>query len=211
MNTADYLKKYISLIDFLADTCGTGCEVVLHDVSSPDFSIIAIRNPLSGNSIGVPLSGLSVNFHDAVYENRKFVANYIEQIEGKQYLSSAFFIRKDSELIGVICVNKDLTSIKECSLAINSILSQYNLAFQDSDENDHNDNPVVTLLNDMISDAINDAGVPPARMSLNEKVRLVHKLSASGVLMIDGAISEIAARLSISEPTVYRYLNRRVS
>lgn len=214
MNTNDYLKQYVPLVDFIADICGPACEVVLHDVSVPEYSIVAIRNPLTGN-IGVPLTGLTVDFTDpAVYEGRKFLTNYVEQVGDKRYLSSSYFIKKDGDLAGVLSINKDLTPIDECWLAAHGILAQYNMQMPKDEETGQppsDTSPVVTLLHNMISNAINETGVPPTRMSLNEKVRLVHKLSDSGVLMIDGAISEIASRLGISEPTVYRYLNRRIN
>lgn len=212
MSTTDYLKQYIPLVDFLGELCGPGCEIALHDVSSPDYSIIAIRNPLTGNMIGCPLSGLSIDFSDkSVYEGRKYITNYIEELMGKRFLSSVFFIKVEGELVGVLSINKDLSPIEEGRLAVKGILSHYNLHMSDETGQNGDSNPVVELLHNMISQAIYDMGVPPARMSLNEKVRLVHKLSTSGVLMIDGAITEIATQLNISEPTVYRYLNRRIN
>ena len=47
-------------------------------------------------------------------------------------------------------------------------------------------------------------------MSLQEKVRIVHKLNDEGLLNVKGAVTEIAEQLSVSIPTVYRYLNKEV-
>ena len=45
-------------------------------------------------------------------------------------------------------------------------------------------------------------------MSMQEKIRVVHKLDADGILMMKGAVAEIADQLSVSVPTIYRYLNK---
>ena len=45
-------------------------------------------------------------------------------------------------------------------------------------------------------------------MTVQEKVEVVHRLSESGIMNMKGAVSEIAAQLCVSVPTVYRYMNR---
>ena len=51
-------------------------------------------------------------------------------------------------------------------------------------------------------------GALPARLSLQEKVKIVHHLQDAGILRMKGAIPEIAKQLGVSVPTVYRYLNK---
>lgn len=55
---------------------------------------------------------------------------------------------------------------------------------------------------------ISESGILPTRLSREEKVRIVHKLNEEGLLNVKGAVAEIAERLSVSVPTVYRYLNK---
>ena len=43
-DTNSKLQKYIPLVDFFAAVLGKNSEVVLHDLTDPDHSIIAIRN-----------------------------------------------------------------------------------------------------------------------------------------------------------------------
>ena len=48
-----YLKKYIPLVDFLAEVFGDDAEVVLQDVSDFNNSVISIRNNhISGRKLG---------------------------------------------------------------------------------------------------------------------------------------------------------------
>jgi len=39
-----YIEPFLPLVDALAETFGKNCEVVLHDFSKPDQSIIKIAN-----------------------------------------------------------------------------------------------------------------------------------------------------------------------
>lgn len=72
------------------------------------------------------------------------------------------------------------------------------------------DSPISGLLHDRIAEVVAQTGVAPARMSMQEKVAVVHKLNEGGVLLMKGAVSEIARQLKVSEPTVYRYIKMQV-
>ena len=59
-----------------------------------------------------------------------------------------------------------------------------------------------------MAEIISREGTASAHMSMQEKIRVVHKLDADGILMMKGAVAEIADQLSVSVPTIYRYLNK---
>jgi len=65
------------------------------------------------------------------------------------------------------------------------------------------------MLQNMVSRTIADFGLVPEHMSMKDKVAIVHRLQEQGVMKMKGAVTEIAAQLNISEPTVYRYMNKR--
>lgn len=66
------------------------------------------------------------------------------------------------------------------------------------------------MLNSRIEEIVHANGIDPARMSAQERARIVHRLSEEGLLNVKGAVACIAAQLSVSVPTVYRYLNKKV-
>ena len=72
------------------------------------------------------------------------------------------------------------------------------------------DTQMVNLLQNRVAQVIAESGVATNRLSLQEKVRIVHKLNDEGLLNVKGAVTEIAEQLSVSIPTVYRYLNKEV-
>ena len=43
-------------------------------------------------------------------------------------------------------------------------------------------------------------------MTPEEKIEIVRQLESKGVLMLKGAVSEVAEKLLVSEATLYRYI-----
>ena len=49
------LERYIPLVKFMGEICGKNYEIILHDVSTPERSVIAACNEhLSGRRVGDP-------------------------------------------------------------------------------------------------------------------------------------------------------------
>ncbi len=213
MYNIESLSKYIPIVDFIADACGPACEVVLYDVSSPTSSIVAVKNDVSGKKSGGPMSDIVRKLIDTrTYIERDYVINYKGYTEDNR-LCSVFFLKEQDKLLGMLCLFKDVQLASDLLSTIFALLDRNNMRMQETQESyveATEGNAVINLLKTMVEKEINETGVHPARLTLNEKVRLVHRLSEKGVLMIDGAISEIANQLLISEPTVYRYLNRAI-
>lgn len=213
MTDQEILQAYIGLVPFLAKVCGPGCEIVVHDVTDPDHSLVAIENSISGREVGNPLTDFARELADkSAYTDADFIANYSGRSKGCDFLSSTYFIKNEGRLIGLLCINKDVTTIKQMCSTLHSVLDHFNLAApQESEYSENLDNPVSNIMVTRISDVINQSGVSPSRMSMEEKVRIVHRLNESGVMSMKGAVTEVASQLSISVPTVYRYINKALS
>ena len=65
----------------------------------------------------------------------------------------------------------------------------------------------VSSLPDAVQAAIT-AGLPPDRLTMDEKIRIVDDLQQAGIFYMKGAVSEVAAQLGSSEATIYRYLSK---
>ena len=70
----------------------------------------------------------------------------------------------------------------------------------------------VSSLPDAVQNAIAEvtgsAGLPPDRLTMEEKIRIVESLHHAGIFYMKGAVSEVAAQLGSSEATIYRYLSK---
>lgn len=216
MENSEILKSYIPMVDFIADVCGPNFEVLLHDVSKPESSVIAIRNGhITGRKIGSPMTDLALKvLKQKDYLERDFITNYDGYGEdGKIFLSSTYYIKNSKqELIGLICVNNDIADIKELKRVYEMMMKRFEYRKENEAEIDYKENievPLTSIAHSIISKTIESINVPPERMSIKEKVNIVQELNDKGVFLLKGAIADVAKQLQISETTVYRYLNKK--
>ena len=185
-------------------------QIVLHDVTDPDHSIIRIANPLSGRKVGDAMTDLSLDLQEkGIYSEAPFLSNYEGRSKGKNFLSGTYFIKNAGQLIGLLCVNKDITAATDVSAALHTLLERYNLYPASGSEYKENlDTSMEKILTNRIADIVHEAGYSPKRMDREEKIALVQQMNEEGLLSVKGAVQEIASQLGVSVPTVYRYLKR---
>lgn len=202
------IEKMIPLVDNIAQTFGDNCEVVLHDFSDLQHSIVAISNGhVTGRDLKSSMTEISYN---KVTEGNvdKDMVNYTgKSTDGRVLKSTTTFIRDDDgEVIGCFCINFDMTELVAARKVLNDIMKI------DSDlvlEKDAigNENKVSTVLSQLVNSAIDDFGKPIIYMSKEEKVAVVKKLDAQGTFLIKGAIDYVANMLCVSRYTIYNYLD----
>jgi|SRR5699024_842312 len=210
------LKEYKIIIEFIAKTMGDNCEVILHDISNPDHSIIDIFNGhISGRKIGGPMTDLALKLvSDKKFLDHDYMANYKSTTRnGKLLRSSVYFIKDENrKLIGLICINVDVSSLSKVQEILDNYLPlhskessshSFNEDNDDISENlEHNPTKVLKLL---IEEGNEELGFYSFK-NMNEKLKAVRKWDEKGVFMLKGGVSEVADILGVSEPTVYRYL-----
>ena len=205
MDDREKLNIYISLVPFLSDVLGKNCEIVVHDLTDPDHSIVAISNPISGRKIGDKMTDLPA---DAM-ENSDYIANYYGKSSSTTFRSSTYFIRNGSKLIGMLCINKEVDCVINAQKLMNDLFDYYNISFPGETEIKENlDSSIEELMRQKISDAITSSMIPVSRMTNSEKKGIVQRLKKEGVLKMKGSVAEISNQLEISIPTIYRYLKK---
>lgn len=205
------LTSFIPMVEFLASVLGEDTEVVLHDMTDINKSVIAIKNGhISGREVGAPATNLALKvLRDSEYRERDFLSNYKSwSADGKPLRSSTFLIRNEQgEIIGMLCVNSSI----ERYLQLRDILDSF-IQFPKEDQQDKPlerfSHSAEELTFDSIDAVISNEGIPPSRIHKEEKLSVVRKLHNSGIFILKGAVSETADRLMISEASVYRYLNQ---
>ncbi|MBR1758794.1 MAG: PAS domain-containing protein [Lachnospiraceae bacterium] len=208
MTNQEMLAIYAEMVDFIAVVCGPACEIVLHDVTDPEHSIIRIANPLSGRKVGDAMTDLSLALQEkGIYSEAPFLSNYEGRSKGKNFLSSTYFIKNEGQLIGLLCVNKDMTAASDVTAALHALLDRFNLyPASESEYKENLDTSMEKILTNRIADIVHEGGYSPKRMNREEKIAMVRQMNEEGLLSVKGAVQEIAAQLGVSVPTVYRYL-----
>lgn len=211
MKDAEIIAQYVQLAPFLAQALGHGCEVVVHDLTRTGHELAAIHNAHTpravGDPMGAPARQLLACWDRQAEPNCPAIAHRTAQGE---ILSSVYPIQNGDRTIGLLCLNKSLTPTQELSLALHKLLSQFNLTPPESAPIQDGDD-VTAWIRGRIAEEVAACGALPARLSMEEKVRIVHHLNDAGILRMKGAVPEIARQLSVSVPTVYRYLNKPIS
>ncbi|MDN5332367.1 MAG: hypothetical protein PWP45_1592 [Tepidanaerobacteraceae bacterium] len=218
----ELLKNFIPIVDFIAGIAGPFCEVVLHDVSNVESSIVAIKNNhISGRQVGGPLTDLGLKLlKEKAYKEKDYLLNYPAKTkDGKVLRSSTFFIKDDNgDIVGMLCVNIDLSGayaakrfLEDFIMGINGASKEQSTVTDNKELPEHLTISLEDLMHSLIEQTVAEVEVPPERMSPQEKMWVVHRLSEKGVFLLKGAVAEVAKCLKTSENTIYRYLNKKES
>ena len=209
------VQKYILLADFLSNVIGENTEIIIHDLTNFQESIIYIINGhISNRKVGDGITNLILEYlKNESRDNIPYICNYNSKTVGDIVLySSTFFIRDEkNEVVGAMCLNSDYSELEKSFSMISSFLPNFTKSFlinQDTEvkENLNNDSQQLTL--DKIDSVIAKFRVAPERMTINEKTRVITELQKYGLFMIKGAVQEVASKLFMSEPSIYRYIKK---
>ncbi|MFZ5591254.1 MAG: helix-turn-helix transcriptional regulator [Bacillota bacterium] len=205
-NIHPILKSYLPLVEGLGRTLGRHVEVVLHDVSRTEASIIAIANGhVTGRGVGSPATDLLMEYIAADAERRvDSVLNYLTTArDGRKLKSSTFLIRDEKEqVIGALCINMDLTHLDMAKKFLEE------LAWTETDQSPESfPENVGDFLQIMLKKALSLVDRPVTLLSKEEKVKVVQYLDKNKVFNIKGAVDIVARELGVSRYTIYNYLD----
>lgn len=200
------LKSYIPFVKGIAATFGSNCEVVLHDFSNLENSIVTIENGhVTGRDFSSPMTEISLKkVVDGKVEED--LINYTgKSTDGRVLKSTTMFIRDESEkVIGCFCINFDMTELVAAQRVLNDIM-KINAEAQDRSEDFQN--KVNNVLIDIVQNTLQGFGKPVAYLTKEDKVTIVQKLDTQGAFLIKGAIDYVAKVLCVSRYTIYNYLD----
>ena len=125
------VRRFLPMVDFLEQILGKNSEIVLHDFSDPDHAIVDIRNGIvSGRKVGGPATDLALKImHDAKYRDLPFITGYEGRGAGGKTLESAtYFIRENDEIVGMLCVNTDLSTVRSINAMAQQLMACFDAA-----------------------------------------------------------------------------------
>lgn len=221
LSKEDYLIESLKMIvDGIAGTFGSRCEVLLHDfrdLNDLGHSILKIANgSVTGRSVGCGITDIGL-MHLRGGITRDLLLNYRSVApDGRLLKSSSMVFRNDKgKPIAALCINFDVTDILSFNVAIKDIFA----VSQDIEDSAGNGakagEPIETFQGDIVSTleniadrVIRDSGRAIPSMGRKDKMDIVRQLEGQGFFLIKGAIKLIATKLRISKFTVYNYLEQ---
>jgi len=201
------LKAYIPVANMLTQTFGKSCEIVIHDLTQPESSVVYVANgTVTGRKEGQAFDHLirqvllNKNFKDDC------TANYIFQLEnGKKVKSSSALIRNpEGEVVGMLCINYDLTVSNLIQDSLNDFLPAFHPEPASTEDNLPNQD-VLTIIDELIDNIIKNTDV--GNLKRSDNIEIIRFMDEKGVFLVKGAIDKVAASMGLSKVTIYSYLD----
>jgi predicted transcriptional regulator YheO len=203
------IDSYKTTIDALAAYLGEAFEIVLHDLTDMDHSIIKIVNGFhSGRKEGAPITDLALlmleNIHkrgDADTAAGHFSTYYSKSKYGKPVKSTTVTIFGEADMpIGLLCINmyldSPLTSILQPFMSDDAQVYMAESFINDSDE------LIIQVLGKVKAEVSQDTSV----LTSQKNKEIVALLYYQGIFKLKNAVKIISENLGISRNTVYMHL-----
>lgn len=210
MQTLSYVVKG------LARALGGNVEVVLHDLSKPGSSVIAIANgQITGRTVGSAI--ISGPFDDlglkkllsgddaAAGETHTIVSGYRTRARGGHELDSTSVILRDGSGVAyaALCVNADQSKLRQAQELLGDLLPQ-----TQEDAGNQTDLPSIdSLVQEIIEDGIRATGKLVSAMTKDDKMEAVSHMNRRGLFLIRSSVDMVATNLGVSRFTIYNYLD----
>ena len=122
------VQAMVTLADFLGEALGSSTEVVVHDLSRPEGSVVKIVNGhVSGRNVGAPATefarALAEKYADS---DLNYVSDYVcKTVDGRPLQGSTLFIRDEGRIVGLLCVNIDPKPFRDLEDALKCFMEAY--------------------------------------------------------------------------------------
>ncbi|HHL5854673.1 TPA: transcriptional regulator [Klebsiella variicola] len=195
------LSQLESIAEGLSETFAPFCEVVVHDLKTPEHAVISIRNNLSGRQSGDPATELGLaRISSPEFPN--ILANYANKFpDGRPAKSTSIGIKNEAgEYVAAICLNVDMTLFR----GMQNALAQFtNLTSNSVSENLESGG--TEMIRQRIEQYAARLATTPRSLSVHDRKQLVAELKSSGLLEVRRAMETVSQHLGISRATAYLY------
>ena len=200
------LHSYNAVAEGTAEFWGENCEVVIHDLSRLDASVIKIVNgQLSGRTVGAPISEVTLSFVNKMLASPslRHVTYFAKNKRGEAFKASISAIEGEKgNIIGLFCINFYLTA---------SLLSMlHNFTPAAKTENENISETFVENAEELMLNALEEAKKSVydnlAISSSNKNKEIVAILYQKGIFNLKDSVITIANHLGISKNTVYMHI-----
>lgn len=199
------LEAFIPIANVVAKTFGKNCEVVIHDLSMPQNSVVyTVNNHVTGRKVGQTFEHLIKDVLLSKKFEKDYTANYMTITEdGRRIKSSTALIRdSDDKVIGALCINYDLKFLDDMKILLDDFITVEEETPETSIEPFDN---VMEIVDDLINQIIGNTNFE--QLKRKEKIELIQFMDKKGIFLIKGAVEKVAEKLNIAKVTVYSYLD----
>jgi predicted transcriptional regulator YheO len=197
------LREGRKIVEALGQTLAPLVEVVLHDLTTPEQSVVAISNNLSGRQVGDAATEMGLaRLSDPGFP--EVVANYPNRFpDGRPVKSTSIGLKNSAgEYVAAVCLNMDVSLLGAVTAGLGQLMQTGAAA------------PLPESLAPRSGDGVRAAleryaaarNTTPIGMTLAQRRDAVRELAESGHLNLRHALAEVARTLGVARSTVYTYL-----
>jgi predicted transcriptional regulator YheO len=201
------LREGKKIVEALGRTLAPMVEVVLHDLTRPASSIVAISNSLSGREVGDPTTEIGM----ARITNPDFpdvLQNYANQFpDGRPAKSTSIGLRNSAgEYVAALCLNVDVSMLTSVAASLAQLAQTQSgeTPIRESLASPRLDELRAAL--DAFAARLNKT---PHTLTPAQRRDAVHQLANAGLMDLKNAPAAVAAMLGVARPTVYSYLPQK--
>lgn len=193
----------------ISKTFGSYCEVVIHDFTDPESSIVGISGNLTNRKIGGSLNNLGLSILESGLTDENILTYSTQTPDGKPLKSTSVFFRNDEgKLIAALCINIDNQAIDQAAKILTE-LSKIPIIKGKQVEEYFSDDPI-EVITGIFREEMTMRGLnidEAHKLKREQRIDVIHALREKGIFNMRSAPSIVADLLGVSRFTVYNYIN----
>lgn len=196
------LREGAKIVEALGKTLAPLVEVVLHDLTRSDHTVIAISNNLSGRQIGDPATEIGLaRMADPAFPD--ILQNYPNRFpDGRPAKSTSIGLRNSAgDYVAAVCLNVDISLLTTLSASLGQLASTAPAGPRETLASPSLDALRSTL--DQYAASLNTSARALTPAQRRDAVRL---LADAGLMDLKHAQAHVAGMLGVARSTVYTYL-----
>jgi predicted transcriptional regulator YheO len=182
---------------------GKCCEVVIHDTSDLEHSIVWIEGNVTDRRVGGMMSDLGL---ESLRKGEMHpVFNYTTYTETGKTLKSCSIWLRDArgEVYGAFCINLDVSAVQQLQAFLKDLSPDSGRV----DLGEAHPQSLHDLLDAMIAECEYRLGTTAGDMTKDERVRMVHLLEERGAFQVRNSVAYVASRAGVTRKTIYNDLS----
>ena len=182
---------------------GRSCEVVLHDTTDLEHSIVWLDGDVTGRDVGGTMTDYGLQRLQKGETHPVF--NYTTYTEtGKTLKSCSIWLRdSEGETYGAFCINLDVTAIEYLQVLVRDLAPDTSRA----DVGETHAQTLQELLDTMITECEYQIGILTEDMTKDDRVEMVRMLDDRGAFQVRNSVSYVAGRAGVTRKTIYNDLS----
>lgn len=204
----EFLEHLKQTAEAIANTFGSYCETLIHDMTIPGHPIIAIWNgSVSGRAVGSTVNifgrdDAGMPSHYSKYHTTRNLVGTLAITEDGHFIKSTTINYTGEGYHYALGINFDFTMING---TVNTLTELIRTGDTLSNELLDPRDPKGMQLEELFDICLAEIGKPISEMKKSDRLRLIALLKQHNAFRFQKSISYVAEQLSVSRNTIYKY------